>query len=183
MAKFKLIAISPETPFPNEVSKIIEILSADFDYYHVRKPNYDKNQLKDLIQEIPLELRPRITLHSHYELIPEFNLGGLHLPEYTRKNFTPDFQIENLRISTAIHEMSAPELINNKPYDYIFISPVFNSISKTNYSPKFSLNDFKEFNLKSKLPLIALGGVTPQSFAQLKDLNFSGAALLGSLFS
>lgn len=68
--------------------------------------------------------------------------------------------------------------------DYCFLSPIFNSISKPGYTSSLTaLTDLQPYLATARYPVIALGGVTPDVFPQLADAGFSGAALLGSIFS
>ncbi len=63
--------------------------------------------------------------------------------------------------------------------DYVFISPVFDSISKAGYTAAFSLDELRG---KVDSRCIALGGVEPCRLSQVADAGFGGAALLGYIW-
>ena len=65
-------------------------------------------------------------------------------------------------------------------YDYVTLSPIFDSISKQGYKSAFKLMELKN-KIKGK-KVVALGGVTPDKFSYLKSIGFKGAALLGYFF-
>jgi thiamine-phosphate pyrophosphorylase len=71
-----------------------------------------------------------------------------------------------------------------KSYDYIFLSPVFDSISKKGYSSNIDLNTFMQKKEASTFPtkVIGLGGVSKENITLLSDVGFDGAALLGSIW-
>jgi thiamine-phosphate pyrophosphorylase len=60
---------------------------------------------------------------------------------------------------------------------------VFPSISKENYLPKYSFEEFRQFLCEHpQEKCIALGGVCENNIRQIQDLGFSGIALLGELW-
>ena len=69
-------------------------------------------------------------------------------------------------------------------YDYLFLSPIFDSISKQGYRSKFSHNELLNASnlgiIDSKV--IALGGVTPDKMDYLKSLHFGGIAMMGAVW-
>lgn len=177
----KLIAITPELPHSNEIRFITDILDAGFDYVHLRKPDYSLPQLKEYLSSIPSQYHSRLKLHSHFTLAREFNMAGLHLNH--RFHDIPEGIPSNLSLSRSCH--AASELNDLNHYEYVFLSPIYNSISKRGYASRFSQGDlieiFKQADTKGKI--IALGGIMPFHMVQLSRLGFAGAAFLGYLFN
>ena len=131
------------------------------------------DQIEKLIEGIKPQFHSRLKLHDHFELIEKYELGGIHL---NSRNPLPYPGAKSLSIS--IHDLNEIEKVQD--FDYFFISPVFNSISKQGYNSAFDLNELsKKISGKNA---IALGGVTPDKFPLLKTMSFKGAALLGHFF-
>ena len=67
--------------------------------------------------------------------------------------------------------------------DYYLLSPVYaqllNTVSKTNWTIAEIVNFLKANEDKE---IIALGGVNPSKFQEIKELGFKGAAVLGYLW-
>ena len=183
----------------NEIELINQLLQDDdIDYFHLRKPDFDAHQLKAFVQQIDESLHYKIVIHSHYHLITEFDLAGINLnkkalnqlefsDEVNQCHIQPlvvkNRKVEVNRVQPYVVSYSAHSIdeINNLPFEttYVFLSPVFDSISKSNYLSAFNLDD-----LKDKLPtintkVIALGGVKKEHFKQLKLIGFDGYARLG----
>ena len=82
---------------------------------------------------------------------------------------------------------SLEELENHKEkYEYAFLSPIFDSISKVGYKSKFDLQELKR---KSPLLLgegqggvIALGGIDESKIEICRQLGFAGVAVLGAIW-
>lgn len=177
----RLIAITPEDIRDNERDYICRILDSGFDYVHLRKPSHNIDDMRKILDELPVNVIPKLKLHSFFELVNEYDLAGVHLN--SRYNSLPCNIRNNIKISKSCH--SIEELNDCQEYEYVFLSPIFDSISKTGYTSKFNLEDLsKVFHADSaKNNIIALGGVIPEYLAKLKDCGFSGAAFLGYLFN
>lgn len=77
---------------------------------------------------------------------------------------------------------SLDELKNYKEkYDYAFLSPIFDSISKKGYQSKFNnASDLR--NAVSEKNIIALGGIDEDKIEVCRELDFSGIALCGAIW-
>ncbi len=110
------------------------------DYVHIRKPEASLRDIRNLIEDIPYRLRKRLRLHGHFELFNDFNLGGAHLNSRCPvvRRLHADFR--NLVILLK-NSMDA------RDYEYVTLSPIFDSISKAGYHSAFDINDLKDKNL------------------------------------
>jgi len=178
---FKLIVISPSSHLKNELRDIRALFSRGLKILHVRKPGFSVDELRNFIQLIPKKYHKRLVIHSHYGLLKEFDLRGIHLPEKNRgKKLPAAFNAKKHQLSASFH-LLADVKRNKRKYDYIFLSPVFNSLSKKNYKSEFRKEDLISF-LKTYKNVIALGGIEPGTIRATKILHFKGAATLGFIW-
>ena len=179
-----LILISPEHDVLNEISLLNEMFRAGLEVFHLRKPNKSKEEYRLYIKAIKPEYHNRIVLHQHHDLMNEFNLKGIHFTESKRLNLKPQ-ETNNqqpttnnqfsITISSSFH--SKKEIIDCKiDFDYIFLSPVFNSISKSDYLGKeFDISD-------SDINIVALGGINENNMGNAFKLGYKNIAVLGSVW-
>ena len=149
------------------------------DLLHLRKPSSTIEACRELLRQIPERWHSRIVLHDHFPLTGEFQLHGVHLNR--RCPHAPDGYTGS--ISCSCHSLE--EVAKKKPTsDYVFLSPIFNSISKAGYEAAFSTaalqHAAEEGIIDAKV--YALGGVSKEHIAQLKELSFGGAAFLGDVW-
>lgn len=172
------IAITTPQFYPGEAQAITRLLTnRGFSRVHIRKPDADIDRIRELIKQIPEELRPRLTIHNALRLAVELGLGGIHL---NRHASAPPHRWQGL-VSRSIHSIG--EIQNLTGEDYAFISPVFPSISKPGYNPHFTLQQITHAlstRTPDATPLFALGGVTPERLPQLEAAGFQGAAMLAA---
>ena len=126
-----------------------------------------------LLTLIPEQYHKRIVVHGHFYLKEEFRLKGIHLN--LRNPNAPDHYKGH--ISCSCHSLE--EVAESRELDYVFLSPVFDSISKQGYASHFS-----EEQLRGHVDarVMALGGVTAGKIPWLADVGFGGCAFLGYLF-
>jgi len=181
---FSLYLLSPEQFYPDEMKIVTQLFNLGLEVYHVRKPSLSLKETRSLLQSLPADFHKRIVLHAHFSLANEFNLKGIHLNE-TNKKFIAELAGYNI-VSSSFHSLATISQ-NQYPYQYIFLSPVFDSISKPGYSANFELSSLKTnlTLLKQTNPtphIIALGGVNSENISLVRQTGFSGAALLGAVW-
>jgi thiamine-phosphate pyrophosphorylase len=181
---FDLILISSENDRQDEAKAVSKLFKLGLKKFHLRKPHWSEGQLNIFLEEVPNEYHGRVIIHSHFSLSEKFRLKGIHLNEANRKLIAEWKQYKI--ISASFHSLQALQE-NTFPYQYIFLSPVFDSISKPNHSAGFDLTSLQAEldilrNKKSSLKIIALGGIDEKNILVAKDIGFNGAALLGTVW-
>lgn len=87
----------------------------------------------------------------------------------------------NGTLSRSCHSINELHNIDSK-LDYVFLSPVFDSISKPGYNAAFDNETLRQASSDGLINdhVIALGGVTSRHLPMVKELGFGGAAMLGA---
>ncbi|MES2284387.1 MAG: thiamine phosphate synthase [Bacteroidota bacterium] len=178
-----VIVISNPTAIADEHAIIEQLFDEGLEIFHVRKKEFSENEMRTFIERISEKYFSKIVLHSHYSLVKEYDLKGIHVPV--------DFKNEASKgtLSVSFHSLDEVEKFENK-FDYGFLSPVFDSISKEGYKRKFDFSELKMYFLNRKVLnnrtgnglLIALGGIDEDKIEKVKELGFSGIALLGAIW-
>ena len=194
----RIIVISAPDFLPGEAEAVTALLEAGAWRVHVRKPAAGSDSIARLLEHIPAALYSRISLHDHHELAARFGVGGVHLN--SRNPSVPDgFGGMVSRSCHSIAELSQYSSV----CDYMFLSPIFDSISKSGYVSRFSLEEIRRrivagsdvatarMDVMSSdgncrpvdwERVFALGGVCPDNIRLLEETGFGGAAVLGYLW-
>ena len=175
----KIIAITTPNFIECEASVIPHLLQLGVDLVHIRKPSATSEQLALLLDSLPTWCYDQLVVHDCLELANKYNLKGVHL---NRRNHTVPDNFKG-SVSMSCHSLEEVE-IKKDMADYVFLSPIFNSISKNGYNSAFSKeelhNAMKQATIDKKV--MALGGVSLANIETVKDLGFGGAALLGDIW-
>lgn len=173
------IVITHPHQVKHEAEAIVALLDAGVSYVHVRKPGWTDDQVASLLALIPALYHSRLTVHYHHALASHFGIGGLH---HSRHHAVVDTR--NCRVSRSCHALDEVNECNNQ-YDYLLLSPIFNSISKAHYQAKFEHDELQAFlsgRMKDAPRVIALGGISVATAPVARQLGFNGFALLGAVW-
>ena len=165
--------------FIDEAREITLLLDNGVRYMHIRKPNGSVSEIEALLHNIPSRLHGRLWLHDAVDLANSYHVAGVAVN--SRSSSMPKGARMAVRGAHSIPELDAPWPYPDVPLAYQFLSPIFPSISKPGYSSDFDLKGItKALEGKS---VVALGGITPAWFAELRKTGFAGAAMLGALWN
>lgn len=206
----KLIVITAENFLEGEAEALNLLFENGLKVLHLRKPHASQNEIKVFIEQIKTEFHPRIVLHDYYDLTGWFDLKGIHLNGRNQEAFfrmvgsgravrmQPALSVsengnvvdnkrpaDRCRLSVSRSCHSLEEIMEYCSFDYLFLSPVFDSISKTGYKQGFTPERFREAKSGKIIgeKVIALGGITAENIPVVRDYGFGGIAVLGALWS
>ena len=173
----KIIVITSPTPVKDEAAICNHLFTHGLKYLHLRKPGASAEVYERFIRQIFPVYRNRIVLHEHYELVKKYRLHGIHL-KYPQAN-EYIYYIQQYAVSISCHRVDEIRQLPFRPA-YCFLSPIFDSISKTGYRSRFGqLPDLSDIDC----PVIALGGLEPDKTGLCRRAGFEGIAVLGYLWN
>lgn len=177
--------------FPKDYVKEIELLNLFLGdkslTVHIRKPSFSEDDLRFFLNNINKEFHPQLVIHNHLYLLKEYNLKGFHCTRLFLSKSKLIFEdlikeYPNKTFSKTCHSLKELENTNER-YSYVFLSPIFDSISKDNYPSAFNLKEVGKLLEKTIIKVVALGGISTSNLKQIKDYNFYGTGLLGSVWN
>ena len=175
----KWIVITSPDFLSGEALFIDRLFCHGLDVLHLRKPGASYEDCRHLLSEVPCRWHNRIVVHEHFSLAAEYSLLGIHL-----NRRCPDVP-EGFRghVSCSCHCLD--EVVAAKPHcDYVFLSPIFDSISKQVYRSAFSEEEIRDAAKSGIIDerVIALGGISFSKLQLVSYYGFGGAAMLGEVW-
>lgn len=182
-----VIVITMPEMFPGETEVVNTLFANGMQRLHLRKPGASEQEMAEWIGRIDLPFRQKIIVHDHHRLLRTMGLGGIHLnarnPEAPAWFSAERQKRRSVTLSRSCHSLE--EIAQWKDVcDYLFLSPIFDSISKGGYTSAFTRETLLQAyhdGLFSK-PVYALGGVSADNIRSIYDYGFAGAAVIGSLW-
>jgi len=164
--------------FSGEAERIVQLLSRDdVDLIHIRKPQASREAVEQLLQQLPPAIYGRLVLHDHHALAAEKGLYGIHLNSRNPKPLTG----WKGSVSKSCHSLEELAECQQENYNYMSLSPIFDSISKQGYRAAFTEDQIREARQQGIINerVLALGGVTFDKIKQVLEMGFGGAMILG----
>lgn len=173
MSNWKVVVITPEETFDGEAEQIKRVIECGVFRLHLRHPKADEQTLRGIIEGLTPEERKKIVLHDCYNLVEEYNLGGAHL-----NGRHPE--LASICSSRSCHSLE--EVVASKQMRYCFLSPIFDSISKSGYASNFTPEVLMQAKADGIIneDVIALGGISVDKLDKVREYGFGGVAILGS---
>jgi thiamine-phosphate pyrophosphorylase len=106
------------------------------------------------------------------------HLGGHDMPLLSARKLLGDGKI----IGVTVKNLAQARKAERQGADYVGVGAIFPSPTKTT-APVVGVNKLKEVLRNVKLPVVAIGGITPQNAKQLFKLGVSGVAVISSVFN
>ena len=175
----KIILITLPDFHASEADEINSMFDAGLPLLHVRKPKASLQETEDFILKISPRHRAQIVIHNHFSLIEKLSLRGAHLGA----GRTIDPRHFNKQLSFSCHTINEVKTRKHN-YNYVFLSPIFNSLSKKGYTSPFTADQLTQASLNGTIDhkVFALGGITPSVLPLVGQWHFGGVALLGDVW-
>lgn len=185
----ELVLISKSKGIHPETNLVTKMFDLGLSKFHLRKPGFSSSKMKEYLSHIPKHYWNKIIIHSKHLLAAKYPVGGVHFTKKDRNNQLRLWLLKQylrkarpgLIYTTSFHSLES--LTDEKrKYSYVFLSPVFNSISKSNYQGKFNNSNFNVYLKKLKQNVYALGGIDTDKVSPVFSMGFAGMAVHGSIW-
>lgn len=184
-----IVVFSSAKKLNSEIPHVIKMFEHGLPCFHLRKPMARFQELENYIHAIPEEYRNRIIVHSHHGLASVFGLKGIHHSRLDRKKgISKKLRIaydrlvrRKMKFTKSCHSLKSVNK-NKSKYDYVFLSPVFDSISKNYHKRQFPLGEIEKAIRSTHQTIYALGGIEPNNIEQAYLMGFDGIAVLGYIW-
>tara|TARA_Y100000389_G_scaffold202373_1_gene247443 strand:+ start:952 stop:1506 length:555 start_codon:yes stop_codon:yes gene_type:complete len=111
---------------------------------------------------------------NYFDIVKKFNLDGFYIPSFNEKLiYSLTAKKLNLTIIGSAHNLKEIRVKEKQGVQLIFLSPLFKN---KNSNKSLGLYKYNYLSHLTKLPTIALGGITKTNFKLLKLLKTYGFA-------
>jgi thiamine-phosphate pyrophosphorylase len=85
-------------------------------------------------------------------------------------------------IGYSTHNPAQLAAAASEPVDYLALGPVFGTASKRNPDPTVGVRNLKDWRGMTRLPLVAIGGITRQNAREVWSAGADMVAIIGDLY-
>ena len=200
MIDFRLYAITDRhrcvpTPLADVVSALLD---AGVTAIQLREKDLDDTELIQLAQPIAAlcrnykaklfintsNRRGEVTSPLQRSTMSIAGAAGVHLPANAESVKTVKAQTdENLYVGCSVHNLDAARTREAEGADFVTYSPIYPTASKPGYGPAVGIASLAEVVENVKLPVFALGGITPDRVDACLAAGAFGVAVMSGVMS
>ena len=86
-------------------------------------------------------------------------------------------------IGASAHSLEEALEAQEKGADYVFAGPVFPTVSKAVFGEPLGLSKLEVIVRRLRIPVYAIGGITPERLGSLRPLPLTGVAMISAFVS
>ena len=134
------------------------------------------------IKEVLVGTNIALIINDRVDVALAVDADGVHLgqtdmpPLIARQLIGPD-KILGLSIETEQQLLEANQL----PLDYIGLSAIFSTPTKTNLKKQWGIDGLRHALAKTKLPIVAIGGINQTNLDEIIKTRVDGVALVSAI--
>lgn len=176
----KLAIMTKSTFFVEEDIIITSLFDEGLDALHLFKPGSSPMYSERLLSLLPEDCYSKITVHDHYYLKQEYDLGAIHLDNPADK-VPSDYKGKYSRTCEDLKML--PEM--KKKSSYVFLKNIFDCIEFKHEKSTFTIPQLEEAARQGLIDkkVYALGGMNLENINIAKDLGFGGVVICGDLWN
>lgn len=194
MLDFKLYAITDRRscePTPL-VDVVAELLDAGVTAIQLREKDLDDTELIGLAQpiaELCRNYEAKLFINTSDKVLQRSTMSivgaaGVHLPANAESVETIKARTgDNLYVGCSVHSLDAAQKRKTEGADFVTYSPIYRTASKPGYGPAVGIARLSEVAETVKLPVFALGGITPARVAECLAAGASGVAVMSGVMT
>jgi len=145
---------------PQIINQIFEL---GLDRFHIREYDKDDSLIMEFVNHIDTNFRNKLSFHGDGSKFGIASHGKV-----------------SSSISESCHSVDEVAKTNK---DYVFLSPIFDSISKPGYKSDFDLQSIFRQIQNVNTEVYALGGIDNANVKLLKGSSFQGVGLKGAIWN
>lgn len=182
MIDFKLYIITDRHQCaPTPLTEVIsELLDAGVPAIQLREKDLNSDELIHLAQpiaELCRNYNAQLFVNTDTRVAHNVGAAGVHLPANAEPVSSVKAQIDDgFSIGCSVHSFEAAEKRAAEGTDFLTYSPIYPTASKPGYGPAVGVENLAKLVARVKLPVFALGGITPARVAECLAAGAFGVA-------
>ena len=187
MLDFKLYAITDRrscapTPLVDIVS---ELLDAGVNAIQLREKDLGDSELIELAQpiaEVCRNYEAKLFINTNTHIALKVEAAGVHLPAAVMSVDAVKAQSDGyLYVGCSVHCLDAAQKREAEGADFVTYSPIYPTASKPGYGPAVGIEGLAKVVENVKLPVFALGGITPARVTECLTVGAFGVAVMSGV--
>lgn len=141
-------------------------------------------QLANTISGLCNAYNAHLFINTNVKVAIDVGAAGIHLPDNDLSIAEVKEQTDDdIMIGCSVHGIHAAKKREYEGADFLIYSPIYPTTSKPDYGPAVGLSSLELVVKQVKLPVFALGGITPDRVRDCLVAGASGVAVMSGMMS
>jgi thiamine-phosphate pyrophosphorylase len=163
---------------------LLQAAAGGVDRIQVREKDMGGRALMGLVREALQAVRgtrATVFVNDRVDVALAASAHGVHLG---RGGFPPDVARriggDDLVVGASTHTLEEAMEAQEQGADYLFFGPVFSTTSKVAWGPPVGIPRLESVLRIARIPVYAIGGISPENLHQLRGLPLAGVAMISA---
>lgn len=185
---FRLYIISDDCSYPGRLRKYLpDLLKLGNIAIQMREKYLSPREQTQFIQQLQDEIPPSRTsclyINDRADLALNLGLTGVHLREDSGPcNLMHPVLKQTLSVGVSTHSIEGVLQAEEGGANFVTLGPIFYTSSKAKYGSPLGLEYLRKATECSKIPIFALGGITPEKVEQCINAGAYGVSMISSVW-
>ncbi|MED0714325.1 thiazole tautomerase TenI [Aeribacillus composti] len=180
----ELHAVTDGTKPVNELIRIILSISEHVDYVHIREKNKRPCEIIHLVEQLLAKgiRREQLVINDRLDVALLTGVQNVHLPGTGLPIKKVKSAFPQIKAGVSVHSLDEAVKAEKDGADYCFFGNVFETNSKKGLPAK-GTDLLGKIVGHVNIPIIAIGGITPDNMQKVLEKKASGIAVMSYIFS
>ncbi|MEI3614355.1 thiazole tautomerase TenI [Pseudogracilibacillus sp. SO30301A] len=166
----------------DEFIKKVKAIHAKIDFIHIRERNWTaKDHIAVIRKLIAVGVDPKkIIINDRVDIAVTGRVGGVQLTSHSLDVCDVKKYFPSLQIGCSVHSVEEALEKEEQGANYLIYGHIFKTNSKIGLPPR-GLKNLSKITSSVKVPVIAIGGITPINLSTVLQEGASGIAVLSGI--
>lgn len=180
--KKQLHVISTGQQSQQELINKLEMIHQEVDAIHLREKNWSARELIDVIRQLTAIgiAHEKLIVNDRADVASIMKIKGVHLAYHSMDVSLVSDAFPSLQIGRSVHSIEEAVKAEEKGAHYLLYGHIYETSSKLGIPPK-GLQDLQYMNDNISIPMIAIGGITPENTKEIIHKGVAGIAVMSGI--
>ena len=182
--RLKLIAVTNDTHSVQALTHKILDIHHLVHFIHIREKSKTAQEILLLLNLLAQHgvNKEKIVLHDRLDIVLLTANPNIHLPSHGLPVKEVRAAYPHLRIGRSVHSLDEAKHAEVNGADYVLYGHCFETSCKAGKVPN-GVHTIYNIKKELRIPIFAIGGITPERVCQLKEVHADGVASMSGLFA
>ncbi|MCC9088826.1 thiazole tautomerase TenI [Bacillus pumilus] len=171
--------------FPvNELIKQIKAIESKVDFIHIRERSKTASELVDLVRQLLSEGVPKekLVINDRVDVALLTNIHRVHLPGHSFSPKELRQKFPHLHAGVSVHSIEEAKAAEESGAEYVMFGHIYDTSCKPGLKAR-GVKLVEELTSALSIPVVVIGGLTPDRIPDLMHVNVKGIAVMSGIFT